>query len=578
MGVGYNPKIVTNGLMFAVDAANIKSLNIPSQADSGYSEWVCLDNGTATYSIVSSGVTIYQRSNVSVVTTVVSTSTGPTRGSISVIAGYSYYGIGGPINLVTEGKQHCIAPLTMASNQFYHYASRGDSSQTFYVYSPYSLATVNFMNAPASGGINATPTSNATIGTGNITTFTGAGTGSYFFTSNVPVIITVQSSLSQDQTILSPPARYVYQRYAANNSTVVQTTPSNAGTYVVYDTTYNVMTVQIADGSGGDAAQGLGYEFLSDRYSWGNVCSDYVIVAPYPNTYITTYYWDGTYWQTWDTHSLSGTQTSPASAQRDGSAGPGVAATNINGTANNMVSGSTVLWKWEGTNPFYLCINDNADDEFSVLGWLSSRTSTTGTSNSWKDITGNNNHLTIYGGPVFNKAGYMTFLSDQISQYMMNSSFPFPTSDNTMECWFYTTSVGAQTPLTYSVAGDNSQLIIFANSTTFQPWTLAVAYNFTVTSIVNQWIHVARTRIKSSGLDNFYINGKLVGSGTTSAGTAVTTNGYLIVGQEADSPGGGFDANQNLDGNIGRISIYNRALTAEEIQQNFNATRARYGV
>jgi len=44
--------------------------------------------------------------------------------------------------------------------------------------------------------------------------------------------------------------------------------------------------------------------------------------------------------------------------------------------------------------------------------------------------------------------------------------------------------------------------------------------------------------------------------------------GYtLAVGEQA-----GFN------GNISQVSIYNRALSAQEISQNFNATRGRYGI
>jgi hypothetical protein len=35
---------------------------------------------------------------------------------------------------------------------------------------------------------------------------------------------------------------------------------------------------------------------------------------------------------------------------------------------------------------------------------------------------------------------------------------------------------------------------------------------------------------------------------------------------------------QILDGNIAQVSIYNRALSADEVSQNFNALRWRYGV
>jgi hypothetical protein len=36
--------------------------------------------------------------------------------------------------------------------------------------------------------------------------------------------------------------------------------------------------------------------------------------------------------------------------------------------------------------------------------------------------------------------------------------------------------------------------------------------------------------------------------------------------------------NQYYRGNISNFKVYNRALTAAEIQQNFNATRSRYSV
>jgi len=33
-----------------------------------------------------------------------------------------------------------------------------------------------------------------------------------------------------------------------------------------------------------------------------------------------------------------------------------------------------------------------------------------------------------------------------------------------------------------------------------------------------------------------------------------------------------------LNGNIAQASIYNKALTASEVAQNFNATKSRYGL
>lgn len=191
------------------------------------------------------------------------------------------------------------------------------------------------------------------------------------------------------------------------------------------------------------------------------------------------------------------------------------------------------------------------------------------------------NPLTIYGANcAFNSAGYVTFPNDTIVDYLMNSTFPFPTDDHTVECWFNSNfSQPNQTPYTYSVAGDNQYLLYTNSSTIIAPHSFNnSSYTVTVPDMTNVWCNFTRTRVKLTGEEKYYFNGSLVGSRIISANTATTTNGYLIVGQEADTPGGGFASNQNLDGSFSKLAIYNRALTDYEIQQNFNALRGRYGL
>ena len=42
--------------------------------------------------------------------------------------------------------------------------------------------------------------------------------------------------------------------------------------------------------------------------------------------------------------------------------------------------------------------------------------------------------------------------------------------------------------------------------------------------------------------------------------------------------GYGYSTAQVFSGIIAQVSVYNRALTASEIQQNFNALRGRFGI
>jgi hypothetical protein len=65
-----------------------------------------------------------------------------------------------------------------------------------------------------------------------------------------------------------------------------------------------------------------------------------------------------------------------------------------------------------------------------------------------------------------------------------------------------------------------------------------------------------------------YVN---TSSATNTVSHTSTTINDLKLGQ--DDFGSRF-----MNGNIGNVMMYNRALSANEIFQNFNATRSRFGV
>jgi len=202
-----------------------------------------------------------------------------------------------------------------------------------------------------------------------------------------------------------------------------------------------------------------------------------------------------------------------------------------------------------------------------------------GSGTTWFDMSGNGYDFTIYGSPTFNSSGYFTFANNQITQYMMRFPFETPTQDITYSCWFRSNFVSAnQTPFTYSVNGDNEMLFFINNSTQLAPHPKSVPFPINTTNMTDVWVNFSWTRITSTGQNIFYRDGQYIGEYTNSAGIPITPGGHMIIGQEADSPGGGFDPNQNLDGDFARLDVYNRSLTAQEIQQNFNALRGRFGL
>jgi hypothetical protein len=202
-----------------------------------------------------------------------------------------------------------------------------------------------------------------------------------------------------------------------------------------------------------------------------------------------------------------------------------------------------------------------------------------GTGNTWFDISGNSRNLTIFGSPLHNPSGYFTFANNQTTQYMMRFPFETPTTAITYSCWFRSNFIQPnQTPFTYSVGGDNEMLFFTNSNTQLAPHPKGISIGIDTTNMTNVWVNFVWSRISSTGLNLFYRDGVQIGSYTGNAGSNIVQGGHLIIGQEADTPGGGFDPGQNLDGDFSRLEVYDRALTPAEIQQNFNAIRGRYGI
>jgi hypothetical protein len=97
---------------------------------------------------------------------------------------------------------------------------------------------------------------------------------------------------------------------------------------------------------------------------------------------------------------------------------------------------------------------------------------------------------------------------------------------------------------------------------------LGYSYSFST----NTWYHVVWTR---SGTSNtVYVNGSSIGTQTSSDGIPLVSNATNTgVGRETYA--GGFF---NLNGRIAIAKIYNRALTSDEVRENFYAIRGRFGI
>jgi hypothetical protein len=86
----------------------------------------------------------------------------------------------------------------------------------------------------------------------------------------------------------------------------------------------------------------------------------------------------------------------------------------------------------------------------------------------------------------------------------------------------------------------------------------------------NTWYHIGWTYNGTSFIG--YINGASIGTtilGRQRNGSAIH---YTIASADSQSMG----TNNNWKGMFSNFSVYNRALTAQEVLQNYNATKSRY--
>jgi hypothetical protein len=90
--------------------------------------------------------------------------------------------------------------------------------------------------------------------------------------------------------------------------------------------------------------------------------------------------------------------------------------------------------------------------------------------------------------------------------------------------------------------------------------------------LANTWYCVAITR--SGGLISTYLNGVVVINQASNPNGFVNVMSNVVLGRGFHLSGG----ERYFSGRISDVNIYNSALTATQIQQNFNALRSRFGI
>ena len=192
-----------------------------------------------------------------------------------------------------------------------------------------------------------------------------------------------------------------------------------------------------------------------------------------------------------------------------------------------------------------------------------------GTGTTWTDLSGNGNNATLVNGTSYSSANGGTMVFDGVNDYALGAMNNFNNSTSfTQTVWMNSDTIKNDQFLISLIGGPPSQLYVgFASNGLGGVGTRNYGNFETDSSLsLNVWYMVTCTR-SSTGIGKIYVNNQLKATGNFNAlGTVTQYN----IGRY----GGG---NYHFGGKIGASHVYNRDLTLSEIQQNFDATKSRFG-
>jgi hypothetical protein len=219
-----------------------------------------------------------------------------------------------------------------------------------------------------------------------------------------------------------------------------------------------------------------------------------------------------------------------------------------------------------------------------------------GSGTTWRDLVSGGNSATLTNGPTYSSSnkGFITF--DGVNDYAIVNSNQVADnlSDISVSVWAY---------CNWSNATNYATIPIIAkcgDAATGAGWDLGRGFlgndvyfflqnaggsAFLIKRVTvtpgTYWLNIVATYSggpSSSSIISIYINGinqTLSDAGSTGSFSTITTTSAITLGSR---DGTNTYGTKYFTGNIGNATIYNRALTALEVSQNFEATRGRYGV
>ena len=199
-----------------------------------------------------------------------------------------------------------------------------------------------------------------------------------------------------------------------------------------------------------------------------------------------------------------------------------------------------------------------------------------GSGTTWRDLSGRGNNGTLVNTPTYSSSNGGSFNFIGTNQYITvpaSTDWNFGLNNFAIDLWIYPTSYSSGNPTILQIPPYNSSspsgILLYLTSGGNLSLYTNTQYSSNVIAPLNRWTHCVYTRL--SGILNYYAQ--------TVAGSTANLSTFSITNSQSLKIGADLQYNTDyFRGNISAVKIYNRALSAAEISQNFQATRGRYGI
>ena len=210
-----------------------------------------------------------------------------------------------------------------------------------------------------------------------------------------------------------------------------------------------------------------------------------------------------------------------------------------------------------------------------------------GSGTTWTDLSGNNNHGTLVNGVSYTENNRGALVFDGSNDYIstQNYDLDFGTQSFSLCALVNSNSISSAQKIinkgqsTSFPSGTVGYSIRFFNSAArFSVWDGTNLANISSSTLQsNTWYHIVGVCNRTTGSSDLYINGLLINSANIqSLGSISIPEAELTIGNLGRGSYG-VD-NEFFNGKLSNVQIYNKILTSQEVQQNFNALRGRFGI